>query len=106
MVWLSSCSGPCYTIYCLTILMLCNLLLQIARFILAIVARPLAQELQFGDKTCMLNQSYYAGNNAGNNLSFNVSRYVLDRECANRNVSSMYLVTIFYVGVTFSHQLQ
>lgn len=46
-----------YTVYRLLLLTLAHLMLQINRFILAIVAKPVAQELQFGDKACLANQS-------------------------------------------------
>ena len=47
-----------YNVYRLLLLTLANLMLQINRFILAIVAKPVAQELQFGDKACLANQSF------------------------------------------------
>ena len=45
------------TLYRLLLLTLAHLMLQINRFILAIVAKPVAQELKFGDKACMANGS-------------------------------------------------
>ena len=78
--------GASYTIYCLTILMLCNLLLQIDRFILAIVAKPVAQTLQFGDKVCMLNRTLYDNLTALDQKALNRSRETLDLECGTKNV--------------------
>ena len=49
-----------YNIYRLLLLTLAHLMLQINRFILAIVARPVAQELRFGDKACLANRSHAA----------------------------------------------
>jgi len=48
------------TLYRLVLLTLAHLMLQINRFILAIVAKPVAQELKFGDKACMANESMAA----------------------------------------------
>ena len=79
--------GAAYTIYCLFILMLCNLLLQIDRFILAIVAKPVAQTLQFGDKACMLNDKLYDNLTTSQRSAFNRSKEILILECGKRNVS-------------------
>ena len=89
-----------YTVYCLLILSLCNLLLQIDRFILAIVAKPVAQALQFGDKICMVNntlyhenqEAFYNGNSDAfytslpHNRQTNRSREYFERQCGSKNV--------------------
>ena len=52
-----------YNLYRLLLLTLAHLMLQINRFILAIVAKPVAQDLKFGDKACMVNTSLTAADN-------------------------------------------
>ena len=79
--------GAAYTAYCLFILMLCNLLLQIDRFILAIVAKPMAQSLKFGDKICMLDQKLYDNLTARGQVDGNATREDLDLQCGMKNVS-------------------
>ena len=46
-----------YSLYVLLLLLLTYLLNQLDRYMLAIVARPSAQEIEFGDKGCLLNET-------------------------------------------------
>ena len=44
-----------YSLYVLLLLLLTYLLNQLDRYMLAVVARPSAQEIHFGDQGCLLN---------------------------------------------------
>ena len=46
-----------YSLYVLLLLLLAYLLNQLDRYMLAIVARPSAQEIEFGDQGCLLNDT-------------------------------------------------
>ena len=61
-----------YSIFVLIILLLAYLVNQFDRYALAIVSKPMAQEIHFGDKSCMLR----------NNVSASYSK-----DCANRNIT-------------------
>ena len=47
-----------YPLYVLLLLLLTYLLNQLDRYMLAIVTKPMAQEIGYGDKVCMTNSSY------------------------------------------------
>ncbi|KAL4218887.1 hypothetical protein ACF0H5_021475 [Mactra antiquata] len=47
-----------YQVYALVLFLLTYLLNQLDRYMLAITIKPMAQELQFGDKGCLLNGNY------------------------------------------------
>ena len=46
-----------YSLYVLLLLLLTYLLNQLDRYMLAVVARPSAQEIHFGDQGCVLNDT-------------------------------------------------
>lgn len=46
-----------YSCYVLLMLLLAYLLNQLDRYMLSITIKPLSQELKFGDKGCMVNES-------------------------------------------------
>ena len=46
-----------YSLYVLALLTVTNLLNQLDRYMLAVVARPSAQEIHFGDQGCLLNST-------------------------------------------------
>ena len=47
-----------YAIYVLILLLLAYLLNQLDRYILSVVTKPMAQEVQYGDMQCMANASH------------------------------------------------
>ena len=47
-----------YPLFVLLLLLLAYLLNQLDRYMLAIVTKPMAQELHYGDQACMSNTSY------------------------------------------------
>ncbi|XP_007898355.2 protein spinster homolog 1 [Callorhinchus milii] len=58
---LDVCQTGAYPIYVLSLLLLTYLLNQLDRYVLAIVAQPLAQDLHFGDRSCLQNGSEWQG---------------------------------------------
>ncbi|XP_037076088.1 protein spinster homolog 1-like isoform X2 [Pollicipes pollicipes] len=58
-----------YSLYVLLLLLLAYLLNQLDRYMLAIVARPSAQEIEFGDLGCQLNDA--------------ISSHLSDKDCSN-----------------------
>ena len=50
-----------YSLYVLALLTLTNLLNQLDRYMLAVVARPSAQDIHFGDQGCLLNGTVPSG---------------------------------------------
>lgn len=58
-----------YSLYVLLLMLLAYLLNQLDRYMLAIVARPSAQEIEFGDRGCLLNSS--------------ITSQLSDKDCTN-----------------------
>ncbi|MGH0135867.1 UNVERIFIED_CONTAM: hypothetical protein FKN15_058972 [Acipenser sinensis] len=66
---LDFCKAGGYPVYVLCILLITYLLNQLDRYILAIVILPLAQEIHFGDKSCLPNETRQPGPLQCNNAS-------------------------------------
>ncbi|MBN3288338.1 SPNS1 protein, partial [Polyodon spathula] len=66
---LDFCKAGGYPVYILCILLITYLLNQLDRYILAIVILPLAQEIHFGDKSCLPNETSQPGPLQCNNAS-------------------------------------
>ncbi|XP_064420414.1 D-galactonate transporter [Latimeria chalumnae] len=62
-------TAGCYPVYVLCLLLIIYLLNQLDRYILAIVILPLAQEIHFGDQSCLWNESVPQGSLKCNNIS-------------------------------------
>nr|XP_015222496.1 PREDICTED: D-galactonate transporter-like isoform X1 [Lepisosteus oculatus]XP_015222497.1 PREDICTED: D-galactonate transporter-like isoform X1 [Lepisosteus oculatus] len=58
-----------YPVYVLCLLLATYLLNQLDRYILAVVILPLTQEIRFGDKSCLPNQTVLPGPESCNNAS-------------------------------------
>ncbi|MBN3299814.1 SPNS1 protein, partial [Amia calva] len=66
---LDFCKVGGYPVYVLCLLLITYLLNQLDRYILAIVILPLAQEIHFGDKSCLSNRTTRPGPELCNNAS-------------------------------------
>lgn len=47
-----------YSVYVLVLVLLAYLLNQLDRYMLAITAKPMAQEIRYGDQDCMVNTTF------------------------------------------------
>ena len=52
------CRQGCYSVYVLHLMLFSNLVNQLDRYMLAVVTKPMAQDIHYGDIVCMKNESY------------------------------------------------
>ncbi|CAG7718590.1 unnamed protein product [Allacma fusca] len=92
-----------YSLYVLALLLFAYLLNQLDRYTLAIVAKPLAQELHYGDKACMLlNDS----DGSYKEDYFRCSDAALEPTCTElRDINETKICKWDYTGFGFDYQI-